>query len=50
MDHYEDSKQKYRSTYKLPAMTDSKMTASDPQNGYGETTLIKTRDQLAKEL
>lgn len=50
MEHNQDSKQKYRSTYKLPAMEDSKMTPSDPQNGYGETTLIKTRDQLAREL
>lgn len=47
---YQDSKQKYRSTYKLPAMEDSKITPSDPQNGYGETIKILTREELAKML
>lgn len=41
---------KYKSTYKLPPMEDSKITASDPQHGYGETTKILTRDELAKML
>lgn len=39
---------KFHSQRKLPPMEDSKMTASDPQNGYGETTKILTREELAK--
>lgn len=39
---------KYKSSYKLPPMVDSPINASNPQAGYGETTTILTRDQLAK--
>ncbi len=46
----EHTDKKFLSTYKLPAMTDSKITAADPLNGYGETTTILTREQQAKEL
>ncbi len=41
---------KFHSQRKLPAMEDSKITAADPLNGYGETTTILTREQQAKEL
>lgn len=44
----EHTDKKFISTHKLPKMEDSKMTASDPQNGYGETTKILTREELAK--
>ncbi len=39
---------KFVSSRKQPSMEDSKMTPSDPQNGYGETTKILTREELAK--
>lgn len=41
---------KYKTTHKLPPMEDSPINASNPQAGYGETTTILTRDQLAKML
>ncbi len=41
---------KFQSQRKLPAMEDSPINASNPQAGYGETTTILTREQLAKEL
>lgn len=41
---------KYKSTYKLPPMVDSPINASNPQAGYGETTTILTREELAKML
>lgn len=39
---------KYKSSYKLPTMEDSKITASNPIDGDGVTTDILTREQLAK--
>lgn len=44
----EHTDKKFISTYKLPSMEDSKITSSDPLNGYGETTKILTREELAK--
>ena len=42
---------KFLSTYKLPAMEDSKITAENPAaDVYGETTKILTREELAKLL